>query len=520
MKEHKVLWVDDEIAMLEGHIAFLENKGIAVTPCASGEDALELISGEDFDVVLLDEMMPGKDGLATLVEMKSIKPHLPVVMVTKSEEETLMDEAIGQRIDDYLTKPVNPSQVFLAIKKLVQGRRIVAGKLSQRFIADINQKNAVLSGPAGWLDWAEAHRTLCEWELELDKYPDEALSETHRGIRKDWGGQFIRYYEHNYENWINAEPGKRPLLSPDLLGQIVLPRLKSGEKVVFVIIDCMRLDLWLRLEPLLAELYHIEQSYAYSMLPSATPFARNAIFSGLFPAEVAKLYPDDWKAYPDDEVSRNRHEEDLLARQLATKGIRPENGMKYIKVLHGQAGDELTRRVENYLSSQLIALVINFIDQLTHGRSNDILLKEMVPDEGAFRSLTLAWFEHSPLFETLQMLARKKVTVVVTTDHGSTICTRGTTAHGKRDTSVNLRYKYGDNLTCDAKEALFIKNPQKYRLPAFTLSTTYIIARDDFYFVYPNRYHEYQRQFHNSFQHGGISMDEIILPVAILKPRG
>lgn len=518
MKSHTILWVDDEIEMLDAHIAFLRQRGFEVMPCSSGDDAIELIGRNDFDVVLLDEMMPGKDGLQTLVEIKDIRPYLPVVMVTKSEEESLMEDAIGQKIDDYLTKPVNPSQVLMAIKKLVHSKKIVTGRLGQRYISDINRINMILSGPAGWEDWVDAYRALCEWDLELDRYPDEALAETHRGTHREWNSQFSRYYEKNYEAWLRGD--RRPPLSVDVVDTAVIPRLKAGEQVVFVVIDCMRMDLWMKLESLLSDIYHIEHNYYFSILPSATPFARNAIFSGLFPREVAEIYPSDWKAYPDDEVSRNRREGDLLDRQLAKKKVSVANGSKYIKVLNAQESEGLTTRVENYLSSQIVAIVINFVDVLTHGRSNDVLLKEIVPDEAAFRSLMLTWFEHSTLIETLRLLAGKKVTVVITSDHGSTLCSRGTIAHGKRDTSTNLRYKYGDNLNCNPKEALLIKNPDRFRLPSFSLATTYIIAREDFYFVYPNRYYEYQRQFQNSFQHGGITMDEIILPIATLKPKG
>jgi len=519
-RDHKILWVDDEIEMLDGHIAFLESKGIGVTKCSSGDDAIELIRNEMFDLVLLDEMMPGKDGLTTLSEIKDINPHIPVVMVTKSEEETLMEEAIGQRIDDYLTKPVNPSQVLMAVKKFLQGRKIVTGKLGQRYIADINRMNMALMGPVEWTDWVQAHRMLCDWDLELDRFPDEGLLETHKGTRKEWSGQFTRFYEKNYESWIASKPKNRPPISVDVVDRAVIPHLKKGEQVVFIVIDCMRMDLWLRLEPLLADLFTINHDYFFTILPSATPFARNAIFSGEFPDRVAQQYPDDWKAYPDDEVSRNRREGELIERQLKVKNVKVENGTKYIKVLKEQESTDLTKRVENYLASQLVSIVINFVDVLTHGRSNNVLLKEIVPDEAAFRALMQTWFEHSSLYETLKMLARKKVTIVITTDHGSTLCSRGTVAHGKKDTSTNLRYKYGDNLNCNPKEALLIKNPQKFRLPSFTLATTYIIAREDFYFVYPNRYNEYQRQFQNSFQHGGISLDEIILPIATLRPKG
>ncbi len=517
-KSHNILWVDDEIEMLDAHITFLEQRGFGITPCSSGDDAIALIGKNDYDLVLLDEMMPGKDGLQTLVEIKDIKPYLPVVMVTKSEEESLMEDAIGQKIDDYLTKPVNPSQVLMIIKKHVQSKKIVTGRLGQRYIADINRMNMTLNGPVEWTDWVDAYRSLCEWDLELDKYPDEGLAETHRGTHKEWNGQFSRYYENNFESWVNSKD--HPPLSTDVIDQSVIPRLKEGEQVVFIVIDCMRMDLWMKLETLLSDLYHIDHNFYFSLIPSATPFSRNAIFSGMFPYDFAKLYPDDWKAYPDDEVSRNRREYELLKKQLADKKIKVENGSKYIKVLNANESEGLPKRIENYLSSQLVALVLNFVDVLTHGRSNNMLLKEIVPDEAAFRSLMQTWFEHSSLYETLKMLARKKVTVVITSDHGSTLCSRGTIAHGKRDTSTNLRYKYGDNLNCNPKEALLIKNPDRYRLPSFSLATTYLIAREDFYFVYPNRYNEYQRQFQNSFQHGGITMDEIILPVATLKPKG
>ena len=513
-----ILWVDDEIGMLEAHIAFLRQKGFAITPCSSGEDAIEEITKTDYDLILLDEMMPGMGGLETLAQIKELRPHIPVVMVTKSEEESLMEDAIGQKIDDYLTKPVNPSQVLMAIKRHVQSKKIVTGKLGQRYITDINRMNMTLDGPAEWTDWVNAYRLFCEWDLEMDEFPDEGLSYTHKGTHKEWNSMFARYYEAHYERWVNSK--SRPPLSVDIVKNTVVPRLKNGEQVVFVVIDCMRMDLWMKLEKLLADIYHIEHEYFFSIIPSATPFARNAIFAGTFPDEVSRLYPDDWKAYPDDEVSRNRREGELIEQQMKRRGVKLEGGSKYIKVLNAQEGEGLAKRVENFLSSQLISIVINFVDVLTHGRSGNVLLKEIVPDEAAFRALMQTWFEHSSLYETLKMLARKKVTVVITSDHGSVLCSRGTIAHGKKDTSTNLRYKYGDNLNCNHKEALLIKNPDRFRLPSFSLATTYIVARDDFYFVYPNKYNEYQRHFQNSFQHGGITMDEIILPVAILKPKG
>lgn len=518
-KTQKIIWIDDEIAMLAAHISFLEQKGFTVFPCSSGEDAIEAIKKEEFDLVLLDEMMPGMGGLETLEEIKEIRSHLPIVMVTKSEEETLMEDALGKKIDDYLTKPVNPSQVLMVIKKHLQKNKIVTGQLGQRYITDINRMNMTIGMTNKWEDWVDAYRLLCEWDLELSRYPDDALLETQRGMRKDWEMQFSRYYEKNYERWVNSNPTKRPPLSCDVLDRVVKPRLIDGQQVVFIVIDCMRLDLWMMLEDLLADLFHIENEYYFSILPSATPFSRNSIFSGLFPIDVARQYPEDWKAYPADEVSRNRREGELLKNWIDRNDIKVKNGSNYLKVITARESQGLSKKIESFLASQLVALVVNFVDILTHGRSSNVLLKEIVPDEAAFRGLMRTWFEHSTLYETMRMLAKKDVTVIITSDHGSTLCQRGTIAHGKKDTSTNLRYKYGDNLNCNPKEALLIKNPDRFKLPSFTMGTTYIITREDFYFVYPNKYNEYQRQFQNSFQHGGISMDEIILPIAILRPK-
>ncbi len=516
---HRIIWVDDEIDMLAAHISFLEQKGFSVTACSSGEDAIEAIKTSEYDLVLLDEMMPGMGGLETLESIKEIRSHLPVVMVTKSEEESLMEDALGKKIDDYLTKPVNPSQVLMVIKKHLQQNKIVTGQLGRRYIADINRMNMAIGSANKWSDWVDAYRLLCEWDLELSRYHDDALLDTQRGMRKDWDLQFARYYEKNYEKWVNSDPSKRPPLSCDILDRVVKPRLIDGQQVVFIVIDCMRLDLWMMLEDLLSDMYHFEHEYYFSIIPSATPFARNAIFSGLFPNEVSKLFPDDWKAYPDDEISRNRREGELIKGWVERNKINLKNGSQYLKILNARASQGLPKKIESFLSSQLVSLVVNFVDVLTHGRSSNVLLKEIVPDEAAFRGLMRTWFEHSTLYDTMRMLAKKDVTVVITSDHGSTLCQRGTIAHGKKDTSTNLRYKYGDNLNCNPKEAILIKNPDRYKLPTFTMGTTYIIAREDFYFVYPNKYNEYQRQFQNSFQHGGISMDEIILPVAILRPK-
>jgi CheY-like chemotaxis protein len=515
MTKKKILWVDDEIDSLKPHIIYLEQKGFEVAVAHSGDDAVMKVRSETIDLVLLDEMMPGKDGLSTLEEIKEINPHLPVVMVTKSEEETLMNEAIGQKIDDYLTKPVNPSQVLMVAKRFLDTKKILSESQMKRYIGEINRFNQKLYGVLEPQDWLEAAKILASWDLELDANPDEGLAQTHLGTRKDWNNEFTKYLEKNYQKWLFSDA--RPTLSPDLLTKYLTPLLKEGRKVLLIVVDCMRLDQWLTIESLVAEFYNINRDTYFSMLPSATPFARNALFSGLFPDEIAKRYPDNYRG--DDEGSLNRMEDRFLADLVQREKISLKSPVRYEKIFDNTEGEVLAKRVADYYQSQLVAFVFNFLDILAHGRSNNVILKEIAGSEAAFRSLMKSWFAHSPLFAILKSFAEKDFTVVVTSDHGSVLCARGTLAHGKRDTSTNLRYKYGDNLNVDTKEAWLIKNPADFRLPKFNLATTYIIAKEDFYFVYPNKYNEYIRQFQNSFQHGGISLEELVVPIAVLTPK-
>jgi CheY-like chemotaxis protein len=515
MTRKKILWVDDEIDSLKPHILFLEQKGFAVLTALSGDDAVTSVRDENLDLVLLDEMMPGKDGLSTLEEIKEIKPHLPVVMVTKSEEERLMDEAIGQKIDDYLTKPVNPSQVLMVAKRILDAKKIKSESHMKRYIADVSKMNQRLSGAMEPGDWYDFARFLAEWDLEMDEIPDEGLLQTHAGTRKEFNTEFTKYLEKNYLNWLFSE--ERPILSPDLLRKYMIPLLKGGNKVLILVIDCMRLDQWLMVEPLVSEYYNIRRDTYFSMLPTATPFARNALFAGMFPDEIAEKYPDIYR--DGDEGSLNKYEDRLLADFIKREKIKLSGGVRYEKIYDNTEGEALAKNVGNFYQSELVAFVFNFLDILAHGRSNNVILKEIAGSEAAFRSLMKSWFVHSPLFSILKSFASRDFNVIITSDHGSVLCSRGTIAHGKRDTSTNLRYKYGDNLNCDPKDAWLIKKPEEYRLPRFGLATTYLIAKEDFYFVYPNNYNEYIRQFNNSFQHGGISLDEAVVPIAILTPR-
>jgi CheY-like chemotaxis protein len=513
----KILWVDDEIDQLRSQIIFLEGKGYHIIPVSNGDDAVKLVGKEPFDLILLDEMMPGKDGLTTLEEIKEINPHIPVIMVTKSEEEDLMEQAIGKKIDDYLTKPVNPSQILSAVKRILEAKSIRKDQLSQDYLKDFRKISDLLNTPLRWQDWIEIHKTLSEWDLEVENFKDMGLKQTHLDQRKECNLQFGKYIDKEYQKWLSSEDS--PTLSPDVVKKYLFPFLRDHKSLFFIVVDCMRLDQWLIIEPLLDEYFNIKMDYYFSILPTATPYSRNAIFSGLFSDDLASKFPELWKRGPEDELSRNRYESDLMTDQLQSLGVRLKSEPRYIKIIDKKEGENLSKRISTYTDISIFSIVFNFLDMLAHGRSESEILMEITPDEAAFRSLMRSWFTHSSLFEILKYLSTQDCEVVITTDHGSVLGTRGTIAYGRKDTSPNLRYKYGDNLKCDTKEALLIKNPRDYRLPVYSIGTTYIIAKEDFYFVYPTKLSEYRREYRNTFQHGGISLEEMILPVATLRPK-
>lgn len=517
----QVLWVDDEIEMLAPHFVFLKERGYDVTKAHSGDDALELVSKHRFDLVLLDEQMPGMDGLSTLEEIKKRDPNLPVVMVTKSEEEHIMDQAIGQKIDDYLTKPVNPSQILSVIKRLLERRRIQTEHLAKKYVGDFNQLRESLSPSAHWKEWLSAHLLLSRWDLDLDLFVNLGLDQTHREHKREWNAEFGRWFEREYPVWLsNLNASDRPPLSVDLVPRWLAPHLRAGRKVYFFVIDCMTLDQWLGIESEIAEYFQIDRDLYFSILPSATPFSRNAIFSGLFADEIQRLYPELWQIGDKDEFSRNRLERQLLDQQLDRLGVRLPSPAKYVKVLDFAEGDNIARKFSSYKDTPLLSVVYNFVDHLAHGQSDDEILRELAPNEAAFRGLMRTWFVNSSWFKVLRKIAREPNAVaVVTTDHGSILGTKGTMAHGRRDTSPSLRYKFGDSLNAAAKDAVVVQDPKTFRLPRFSMNTTYLLAREDFYFVYPTNFNEYQRKFANTFIHGGISLPELVLPVATLSPR-
>jgi len=512
-----ILWVDDEIDLLKPHIMFLEERGYRITPVTNAEDAISLIQEQSFDLILLDEMLNGMDGLTALTRFKEINPSLPVIMITKNEEEQLMDQAIGGKIDDYLTKPVNPSQILMSCKKILDIKRIESEKLSRDYVQGFNTIAARLMNPLDAPDWIDIYLQLTEWEVQLDGHPDLGLRQTLLDQKRDCNIEFGKFIERNYCRWIAST--ERPLLSTDVIRSHVFPLLEQRKSVVFIVMDNLRLDQWLTLEPMLYSYYQISKDYYFSILPTATPYSRNAIFSGLFPVELSREHAELWEKGEEDEFSRNRYEHQFLERQLVRRRIQLDQSLKYVKVLDSKEAKNLYKNISMLASAPLLAIVFNFIDFLAHSRSDSEVLKEIAPDEAAFRSLTLSWFEHSMLLKILQKLSTTGNTVIITSDHGSIRSMRGAKVVGDRETSTNLRYKYGRSLKCDPKYAINIKNPEEYKLPARGINTNYLIAKEDYYFVYPTDFHHYLNYYKDSFQHGGVSMEEMILPVIKLEAK-
>ncbi|MEW6511398.1 MAG: bifunctional response regulator/alkaline phosphatase family protein [Bacteroidota bacterium] len=516
----KVLWVDDEIELLRPHVRFLTEKGYAVETATNGEDAIAMVKDEEFDLVFLDEMMSGMGGLRTLAEIKDLRPNLPVVMITKNEEESLMEEAIGSKISDYLTKPVNPSQVLMACKKFLEGRRITRDAVSKDYIQEFNEISRALMGDLTHEQWIDLYVRLVGWGLELDEHPELGLKQTLLDQTRECNLAFSKYVERNYRDWVERAGG-HPALSNEVVDRYVIPEIQPGVSVFFFVIDCLRLDQWLVMEQLLGEYFSISKEYYFSILPTATPYSRNAIFSGSFPSDVELRFPELWEKSEDDENSRNRYERQFLDKLLERRKIVLKPEAKYIKILDAEFGRSVENTINSYTQSRLTSIVVNFVDMLAHGRSDSSLLKEIAPDESAYRSLTRSWFLHSSLFGMLKTLSRNpNVRVILTTDHGSIRSLRGSKVLGDREASTNLRYKYGRNLKCEEKAAIFVKDPLEFRLPRRGVATNYIVAKEDYYFVYPTDYHKYLNQYRDSFQHGGASMEEMILPVVRLEPRG
>jgi len=514
----RILWVDDEIDLLRPHLLFLQARGYHVDAISNGDDALALLADNTYDLVLLDEQMPGRRGLEVLEIMRRHDPHIRVVMVTKSEEDRTMTEAIGRRVDDYLVKPTSPRQVLSVVTRILEGSTIRQQQVAQDF-AKRFPKLSIRRQEATTPDaFARVFTELSDWHIRLERAGEEGLLDTVRSMMTDLRRDFGDWIIEEYPRWMRGAED-RPTLSVDLIRKFLVPLLGS-EPVYFVVLDCMRLDQWRAMTPLLAPFFEIEESHHYSILPTATPYARNAIFSGLYPDEIASRYPELWHA-DGDEGSLNSHEEELLAKQLHRLTGR-DVPIHYEKIFSDREGDQVRARVNSALKTpgSVIALVFNFVDLMTHGRSESPILMEVARDEAALRDLTRSWFERSTAFQVLREAAAQGHRVILTTDHGSILCQRPTTVFARRYATANLRYKFGQDLRAEDKHTAFSTSDEMdLRLPEGRLGKSYLLALEDHFFVYPTKLREYQARYRNSFLHGGISPEEMIVPVASLTPR-
>ena len=517
MQRYKILWADDEIELLKPHIIFLEAKGIDIVPATSGNDALELCKTEFFDAIFLDENMPGMTGLQTLAKIKVLRPSIPVVMITKSEEESIMEEAIGSKISDYLIKPINPNQVLLSVKKILQNRTIVTEKTNAGYLQEFRNLNMAFSEKLSHEEWADVYKKLVFWDMQIQGTEGREMREVMDPQWIEANQTFSLFIKNNYESWLNDVKVDKPLLTHQVLAKKVLPLLEKNESVFFILIDNLRYDQWKTLEPAITEDFYVnEESHYYSILPTTTEYARNALFAGLMPSEIEKKYPEVWS---DDEGSRNQHEELLLNHFLERNKCKVKTS--YHKVIHQNQGKSIVDQAANLIKQNPFNVVVfNFVDMLSHARSDMDVLKQLAPDESAYRSITSSWFNFSPLRELLKILAAKGVQVVITTDHGTVRVNKAVKIVGDKETNTNLRYKEGKNLSYeDGKDVFTVKKPNRFFLPSKTLTTSYVFATMNAYFVYPNNYNQFANIYKDSFQHGGISMEEIIVPYVHLIPK-
>lgn len=509
------MWVDDEIEMLRAHIIFLEKKGYDVTTVNNGNDAIEECRKRNFDLVLLDEMMPGITGLETLQQIKEISPSTPIVMVTKSEEENIMDQAIGQKIADYLIKPVNPSQILLALKKNIHKKQIVT-EVTQTGYRKEFQDIAMRIMDCNTLDdWKDIYRRLVRWELELSS-ADSDMTEMLQMQKEEANNSFAKFVRKNYLSWVAPGTTQRPLMSPDIFKKCVFPAVNNGEKVFLIVIDNFRYDQWRTLAQDIGEMFDVNEDMYMSILPTATQYARNAIFSGLMPEQIERMFPDLW-VDEDEEEGKNINEEPLVRTQI--ERYRRHDTFSYHKINDSAAAERLIERLGELKKNDINVVVLNFIDMLSHARTESKMVRELANNESAYRSITLSWFRHSVVGELLKALAQTDCTVIITTDHGSIRASKPIKIIGDRNTNTNLRYKLGKNLNCQSKEVFVVKNPHDAQLPAPNLSTSYVFATGNSFLAYPNNYNNYVSYYKDTFQHGGISMEEMLIPLVTLKKR-
>ena len=517
MSQIKILWVDDEIDLLTPHILFLEKKNYEVTTCNNGQDAIDLFDVENFDIVFLDENMPGLSGLETLAEIKEKKSSIPVIMITKSEEEYIMEEAIGAKIADYLIKPVNPNQILLSLKKNLDHSRLISEKTTLDYQKEFRKIAMELGSVRTYEDWVELYKKLLFWELQLENIEDQSMVEILESQKAEANSQFGKFIERNYEDWF-MDKSNRPLLSHEIFGAYVAPELRKKDKpIVFIVIDNLRYDQWKAFESLINNHYKLEKEVSYfSILPTATQYARNAIFSGLTPLEMEQKLPQYWKNDV-DEGGKNQFEAEFLTEQLKRLGLNIKQ--EYYKITNFAAGKKLADNFKSLKGNDLTTIVYNFVDMLSHAKTEMDVVKELASNDKAYRSLTVSWFKNSPLLDMIQQSQQQGFRLILTTDHGTINCKNPTKVIGDKNTSLNLRYKTGKSLTYEEKDVFAVKDPKKIGLPALNMSSSFIFAKNDLFLAYVNNYNHYVSYYRNTYQHGGISLQEMVIPFLIFEPR-
>ncbi len=517
MRKTNILWVDDEIDILRAHILFLQKKDYYVDTATNGLDALGKVKTNFYDIIFLDENMPGMTGLETLNHIKTISPNVPVVMITKSEEENIMDEAIGAKIADYLIKPVNPNQILLSIKKNTDQKRLVTKQTTSAYQMQFSEIGMRINDRLNYDEWIDIYRQLVYWEIELSGSDDNTMDEVLTMQKDDANKGFFKFFRDNYLGWLNIESGDRPLLSVDIFKKRIFPLLNAGKKVFILVIDTLRFDQWRVISPVFESYFHIAAEELYfSILPTATMYARNAFFSGLMPLEIEKYFPELWED-DDNEGNKNKHEELLLIKQL--ERFRRKESLFFEKISGVRRQSQIAESIKNILSNELSVMVFNFVDMISHARTEMDMIRELANNEKAYRSLTLSWLNHSLLIDILKYLSDKDIEVIVTTDHGSIRVDNPVKVIGDRETNTNLRYKLGRNLNFKSKQVFEVRDPREAFLPLRNVSTTYIFAHNKDFFIYPNNYNYYSNYYKDTFQHGGISLEEVIVPLVRLVPK-
>ncbi|WP_273695062.1 bifunctional response regulator/alkaline phosphatase family protein [Tenacibaculum sp.] len=510
-----ILWVDDEIDLLKPHILFLEKKDYKVTTCTNGTDAIDLVSENNFDIVFLDENMPGITGLETLSDIKQKNTNLPVVMITKSEEEYLMEEAIGSKIADYLIKPVNPNQILLSLKKNLDHSRLISEKTTSSYQQEFRKISMDLAMVNSYEEWAELYKKLVHWELELENINDTGMLEILESQKSEANSQFFKFIKKNYQNWLTGDD--KPTFSHTLFKDYIVPNLSKNQGVLWVVIDNLRYDQYRVLEPFINNYFKKEEEYSYySILPTATQYARNAIFSGLMPSEMEKRHPNYWKN-DIDEGGKNLFEADFLEEQIKRLGLNITH--EYYKIVSLKSGKDLADNYNGTRQNDLTAVVYNFVDMLSHAKTEMEVIKELAGDDKAYRSLTVSWFKNSPLYDIIQKAQKLGQKLIITTDHGTINCKHPTKVIGDKNISSNLRYKTGRSLSYEDKDVYAVKNPKDIFLPSIAINSPFIFTKEDLFFAYPNNYNHFVKYYKNTYQHGGISLEEMIIPCAVYNPK-